>query len=119
MPLSTRTTRLSLSAVTDLPHTFYGFTILFMGGVFGGNINPPGCLLRGQEQGNGDRGTFPCLDAEFVFHVFQVSPGENVFVFQMSMEYVEYVLAFKCLQMINSNSIYTARARPLEAQAYT
>ena len=44
-----------------------------------------------------------------------MSPRESVFVFQMSMEYVEFGVAFKPLQMINSNSIYTARTRPLEA----
>ena len=46
-----------------------------------------------------------------------MSPGESVFVFQMSMEnvVVEFVLAFKTFQMININSIYTAHARPLEA----
>ena len=33
-------------------HTFYGWCVWRL-------INTPGCLLRGQEQGNGDRGTFP------------------------------------------------------------
>ena len=51
-----------LLAVTVVHHNFYGFAIhphTFYGWCVWRLINTPGCLLREQEQGNGDGGAFP------------------------------------------------------------